>query len=52
MVNKPLDIRQQWLQRVQVARRWAPEQGGFAAERRSMAQWLESAKAKPTTQNT
>jgi hypothetical protein len=50
IVHKPLETRQQWLRRVQVARRQALEHGGFTRERRGMAQWLASAKETTVTQ--
>jgi hypothetical protein len=40
VLHKPLEIRQQWLRRVQVARSRAIERHGYAAERKAMAQWL------------
>jgi hypothetical protein len=49
IVHKPLETRQQWLRRVQVARRQALEHGGFTRERRGMAQWLASAKETTVT---
>jgi hypothetical protein len=44
LVKKPLEIRQQWLRRVQAARlRLQNQQGGFRNERRVMANWLGKA---------
>jgi hypothetical protein len=40
VLHKPLDIRQQWLRRIQVARCRALERYGYAAERKAMAHWL------------
>jgi hypothetical protein len=42
ILQKPLDVRQQWLRRVKVARSRAQTQSGFAAEWRMMAQWLQN----------
>jgi hypothetical protein len=44
IIHEPLEIRQQWLRRVQVARRRAKERDEFAEERKAMAQWLGCAK--------
>jgi hypothetical protein len=41
LLRKPLDVRQQWLRRVKVARSRSQTQSGFATERRMMAQWLQ-----------
>jgi hypothetical protein len=43
-LHKPLDMRQQWLRRVQVARSRADERREFAAERKAMAKWLGQTK--------
>jgi hypothetical protein len=39
-IQKPLEVRQQWLKRVQVARDRSELQSAYTAERRLMAQWL------------
>jgi hypothetical protein len=42
ILRKPLEVRQQWLRRVKVARSRTQTQGGFAPERRMMAKWLKN----------
>lgn len=42
IIQKPLEIRQQWLKRVQAARDREGSQPAYTAERRTMAQWLST----------